>query len=140
MIADTAGYFRLRQIALAALDLPSVIADLEAISGVRLAYQDPHVRRYGLENALFPFGLAFVEVVSPMEPGTAVERFIERSGGVGGYMAIFNCSDPDRRGAHAEALGVPIAHTIDHEGFRGVQLQLEWLCWLLSILGPETAR
>jgi len=34
---------------------------MEAIFGVKLAYQDPHVRKYGLENALFPFGLAFVD-------------------------------------------------------------------------------
>ena len=37
-------------------------------------------------------------------------------------MAIFNCSDPERRGRHANALGVRTAHTIDHPGFRAVQL------------------
>ena len=56
-----ADYFRLRQICLVANDLPRVIGDMEAIFGVKLAYQDPHVRKYGLENALFPFGLAFVD-------------------------------------------------------------------------------
>lgn len=116
------AYLRLRQIALAAHDLPRVIADMEAIFGVKLAYQDPHVRKYGLENAMFPFGLAFVEVVSPVEENTAAGRFIERSGGVGGYMAIFSCDDPDRRGAHAEAMGVPIANAIAHGTFHGVQL------------------
>ena len=117
-----ADYFRLRQICLVAKDLPRVIADMQAIFGVKLAYQDPHVRRYGLENALFPFGLAFVEVVSPIEPDTAAGRFLERSGGIGGYMAIFNCSDPQRRGRHANGLGVRTAHTIDHKGFHAVQL------------------
>jgi hypothetical protein len=117
-----ANYFRLRQICLVAKDLARVIADMQAIFGVKLAYQDPHVRRYGLENALFPFGLAFVEVVSPIEPDTAAGRFLERSGGIGGYMAIFNCSDPERRGRHANTLGVRTAHTIDHPGFHAVQL------------------
>jgi hypothetical protein len=116
-----AYYFRLRQICLVAKDLPRVIGDMEAIFGVKLAYQDPHVRQYGLENALFPFGLAFVEVVSPVEANTAAGRFLERSNGVGGYMAIFNCSDPERRGLHANAMGVRTAHTIDHPGFRAVQ-------------------
>jgi len=115
-------YLRLRQICLVANDLARVIADMQAIFGVKLAYQDPHVRRYGLENALFPFGLAFIEVVSPLEANTAAGRFLERSDGVGGYMAIFNCSDPDRRGRHANALGVRTAHTIDHAGFHAVQL------------------
>jgi len=117
-----AAYCRLRQICLAAADLPRAIADMQAIFGVKLAYQDPNVRRYGLQNALFPFGLAFVEIVSPVEPDTAAGRFLERSGGVGGYMGIFNCSDPQRRGRHANAFGVHTAHTIDHPGFHAVQL------------------
>ncbi len=117
-----ADYCRLRQICLVAADLPRAIADMQAIFGVKLAYQDPHVRRYGLQNALFPFGLAFVEIVSPMQPDTAAGRFLERSGGVGGYMAIFNCSDPQRRGLNANALGVRTAHTIDHPGFHSVPL------------------
>lgn len=115
-------YFRLRQICLVARDLARAIADMQAIFGVELAYQDPNVRRYGLTNALFPFGLAFVEVVSPVEADTAAGRFLDRSGGVGGYMAIFNCSDPERRGRHANMLGVRIAHTIAYDGFRAVQL------------------
>jgi hypothetical protein len=117
-----ADYYRLRQICLVATDLPRVIADMQAIFGVKLAYQDPNVRRYGLENALFPFGLAFIEIVSPVEAATAAGRFLERTGGIGGYMAIFNCSDPERRGRHANAMGVRTAHTIAHEDFLAVQL------------------
>jgi Glyoxalase-like domain len=119
---NVAEYFRLRQICLVASDLARVIADMQAIFGVKLAYQDPNVRRYGLANALFPFGLAFVEVVAPVQAETAASRFLARSGGVGGYMAIFNCSDPERRGRHANGLGVRTAHTIDHDGFHAVQL------------------
>ena len=117
-----AEYFRLRQICLVARDLARVIADMQAIFGVNFAYQDPNVRRYGLENALFPLGLAFVEVISPVEADTAAGRFLERSGGIGGYMAIFNCSDPERRGRFANAIGIRTAHTIDHDGFYAVQL------------------
>jgi hypothetical protein len=116
------AYLRLRQICLVEKNLPRVIADMQTIFGVKLAYQDPNVRRYGLENALFPFGLAFIEIVSPVEPDTAAERFLERGGGVGGYMAIFNCNDPQRRAQHANAIGVRTAHVIDHHGFHGVQL------------------
>lgn len=115
-------YFRLRQIALATDDLDKAIADFQYIFGVKLGYQDPHVAKYGLHNALFPFGLAFVEVVAPFEANTAAGRFMERTGGVGGYMAIFNCSDPLRRGEHAAAMGVPTAHALSHDGFVGVQL------------------
>jgi hypothetical protein len=117
------SYFRLRQICLVASELTRVIADTESIFGVKLAYRDPHVLKYGLENALFPFGLAFVEIVSPREPNTAAGRFLDRRGdGGGAYMAIFNCNDPERRGRHAEAMGIRISHTIDHEGFHAVQM------------------
>ncbi|MFC0283323.1 VOC family protein [Camelimonas abortus] len=115
-------YFRLRQIALATDDLGRAIDDIRHVFGVRLAYQDPHVAKYGLHNALFPFGLAFIEVVAPFRENTAAGRFMERTGGVGGYMAIFNCSDPERRGAHAAAMGVPTAHAISDGGFTAVQL------------------
>lgn len=115
-------YLRLRQICLVTHDLERAVADIQAIFGVRLAYRDPAVERYGLQNALFPFGLAFLEVVAPTAPGTAAGRFLERGGGAGGYMAIFNCHDPQRRGDHAEALGVPVVHRLAAPGFEGVQL------------------
>jgi catechol 2,3-dioxygenase-like lactoylglutathione lyase family enzyme len=116
------SYFRLRQICLVTADLPRAIADMQTIFGVTLAFQDPHLVKYGLANALFPFGLSFVEIVAPIQPDTAAGRFLERSGGVGGYMAIFNCDDPERRGEHARSLGVPIVNTMDHDDFFGVQL------------------
>lgn len=115
-------YFRLRQICLVTRDLERAIDDIQAIFGVKLAYRDPMVARYGLENAIFPFGLAFIEIVAPTGPDTAAERFLARSGGVGGYMAIFNCSDWERRGQRAEAMGAPIVQRFDMADFKGVQL------------------
>ena len=116
------GYFRLRQICLVAPELAAAITDIETIFGVKVCYRDPAVEKYGLENALFPFGRTFLEVVAPTRPGTAAGRFLERSGGVGGYMAIFSCDDVERRRAHADALGIAIAHTMDYPDFFGVQL------------------
>lgn len=116
------NYLRLRQICLATHDLERAVADIQAIFDVKLAYRDPAVERYGLKNALFPFGLAFLEVVAPTAPDTAAGRFLERSGGTGGYMAIFNCNDPQRRGDQAETLGVPVVHRLAAPGFEGVQL------------------
>ena len=66
------AYFRLRQICLVTRDMTRSVADFTEIFGVRLAYRDPMVARYGLENALFPFGLAFVEIVAPTRADTTL--------------------------------------------------------------------
>jgi hypothetical protein len=60
--------------------------------------------------------------VAPFQPGTAAGRFIDKTGGRGGYMAIFCCDDPDQRGEHAKSIGVRVANVIDHPPYHGVQL------------------
>ena len=99
-------YLRLRQVCLAAPRLEPLAEDLEAILGVPVCHRDENLAKYGLENVLFAVGTGFLEIVAPIQPGTAVERFIQRSGGRGGYMAIFDCADPEARALHAESLGV----------------------------------
>jgi hypothetical protein len=63
-----------------------------------------------------------LEVVAPFKDGTTAGRFIEKTGGRGGYMAIFCCNDPDERGRNANAMGVRTANVIDHAPYHGVQL------------------
>ena len=113
---------RLRQICLVAPHLEPVISDISAIMGLNVCYRDEHVGKYGLENALLPVDTILLEVVAPLRDGTAAGRFIEKTGGHGGYMAIFSCPDPDERGRHAESIGVRIANVIDHAPYHGVQL------------------
>jgi hypothetical protein len=115
-------YLRLRQICLVAPALEPAVRCFEQVFGLAVCYRDPNVATYGLENAVFPLGTSFLEIVSPTRPDTAASRFLERSEGRGAYMVIFDCSDPDRRAAHAQSLGVRIASTHRHEGFRGFQL------------------
>ena len=119
-----AEYMRLRQICLVAPQLAPVIADISTIMGLDVCYRDGNVAKYGLENALLPVDTILLEVVAPFQPGpgTAAGRFIEKTGGRGGYMAIFCCNDPDERGRNANALGVRTANVIDHAPYHGVQL------------------
>jgi len=117
-----AGYMRLRQICLVAPHLEPVIGDIAGIMGLNVCYRDGNVAKYGLENALLPVDTILLEVVAPFQPGTAAGRFIEKTGGRGGYMAIFCCDDPDARGAHAREMGVRVANVIDHAPYHGVQL------------------
>jgi hypothetical protein len=119
---EMARYMRLRQICLVAPQLEPVVGDIAGIMGLDVCYRDGNVAKYGLENALLPVDTILLEVVAPFQPGTAAGRFIEKSGGRGGYMAIFCCDDPDERGAHAETMGVRVANVIDHAPYHGVQL------------------
>ena len=116
------GYLRLRQICLVAPQLEPVISDIADIMGLRVCYRDGNVAKYGLENALLPVDTILLEVVAPFQPGTAAGRFLEKTAGRGGYMAIFCCDDPDERGRHAEKMGVRVANVIDHAPYHGVQL------------------
>jgi hypothetical protein len=117
-----AEYLRLRQICLVARELEPVVADIRAILALEVCYRDRGVAKYGLVNALFPIGPSFLEVVAPVEPNTAAERFLDRSGGHGGYMAIFDCSDPERRRRHVENMRVRVANVIEYEDYLGIQL------------------
>ena len=116
------SYIRLRQICLVAPKLEPVIGDIAAIMGLDVCYRDGNVAKYGLENALLPVDTILLEVVAPFQPGTAAGRFIDRTLGRGGYMAIFCCDDPDERGRAANAFGVRTANVIDHAPYHGVQL------------------
>lgn len=116
------AFLRLRQICLAAPRLEPVVADLVEILGVAVCYRDPNVAHYGLHNALLPIGTDFLEVVSPTREDTAAGRFITRTRGHGGYMAIFQTDDPFARKAHAASLGVRTAHFIDRDGYKSAQL------------------
>jgi hypothetical protein len=117
-----AGYLRLRQICLVAPQLEPVISDIAEIMGLAVCYRDGNVAKYGLENALLPVDTILLEVVAPFRDGTTAGRFIEKTKGRGGYMAIFCCDDPDGRGRNANAIGVRTANVIDHAPYHGVQL------------------
>jgi catechol 2,3-dioxygenase-like lactoylglutathione lyase family enzyme len=113
---------RLRQICLVAPHLEPAVSDIADIMGLEVCYRDGNVAKYGLANALLPVDTTLLEVIAPIEPGTAAGRFLEKSHGHGGYMVILSCDDPDARGRHAEAMGVRIANVIDHPPYHGVQL------------------
>ena len=91
--------------------------------GLEVCYRDPGVEVFGLENALFPVGNQFLEIVAPIEEGTAGGRYLERRGGDGGYMVITQCDDHAPRRRRVEELGVRLAHSSTCRGeFRNMQL------------------
>lgn len=76
-----------------AADLSAAERNIEQELGVELCYRDPGVATFGLQNALFPIGDQFLEVVSPTRPGTTAGRLLDKRGGDGGYMVIVEVDD-----------------------------------------------
>jgi hypothetical protein len=116
------AFLRLRQVCLVAADLAAECGRIKSVFGLEECYRDENVGKYGLQNVLFPVGSNFIEIVSPIRPGTAAGRFLERHGGRYGYMVIMDCDDPVSRQRHAESLGVRVANVIEHGDYLGVQL------------------
>lgn len=113
---------RLRQIALVAEHLHPVIDDLCAVFGIRVAFNDPGVATYGLENAVMPIGDTFLEVVAPVRPDTTAGRYLERRGGDGGYMVILQSDDLDADRARFLELEIRIVAQLDRPHARGTHL------------------
>jgi len=115
-------WLRLRQIALVARQLAPVVDDLREVFGLEVAYRDPGVEAFGLENAVLPVGNQFLEVVAPIREGTAGGRYLERRGGDGGYMVILQCDDHGPRKRRAAELGIRKALEHDEPQYRLLQL------------------
>ena len=90
-----AGGLRLRQAVIAATELEPVALELQRTLGLPEPFRDPNVAEFGLHNAVFAIGDCFLEIISPTGPGTAAGRWLQRHGGDGGYMAIFDLEDLD---------------------------------------------
>jgi hypothetical protein len=113
---------RLRQLVLIARELAPVVDELRDVFGLEVAFRDPAVATFGLENAVFPVGNQFLEVVAPVREGTAGGRYLDRRGGDGGYMVILQCDDHAPRKRRAAELGIRKAMEHDEPEFRIMQL------------------
>ncbi len=112
---------RLRQAVLAASELEPVAAELRAALGLGEPFRDPGVGEFGLANVVFALGDCFIEIVSPIRPGTAAGRHLARRGD-GGYMALFDLEDLDGARERARALGVRVVWQIDLPDISGTHL------------------
>jgi len=113
---------RLRQVALVAHNCGQVSDELRAAFGWGEPFHDPGVGRFGLTNAVFAAGDTFVEVVAPVQAGTTAGRYLERRGGDGGYMAIFQVPDLAAARARLPGLGVRVVWTADLPDIAGTHL------------------
>ena len=103
----------MRQVAIVAHDCDSVARELRRAFGWPPPFHDPGVGQFGLTNAVFAAGDTFVEVVAPARSDTTAGRYLERRGGDGGYMAIFQVADIAAARRRITALGVRVVWTAD---------------------------
>ena len=113
---------RLRQVALAAHDLQATTRALGETFGWPEPFHDPGVGEFGLENSVFAAGDTFIEVVSPLRPGTAAGRYLERRGGDSGYMAIFQVGDLTAARSRVEEAGMRVVWKVDLPDIAGTHL------------------
>jgi Glyoxalase-like domain len=113
---------RLRQAVLVAEDLEQTASRLRSALDLEEPFRDPGVGEFGLANAVFAVGDCFLEVISPTQPGTAAGRHLERHGGDGGYMAIFDLEDLEGARERVGALGVRVVWRIDLPDISGTHL------------------
>jgi hypothetical protein len=135
------GGIRMRQICLVARHLAPVVDEIKSVLQLPVCHRDPGVGKYGLENALFPVGDGFLEVVAPVREGTTAGRYLDRRGGDGGYMVITQCDDLASRRRRCEALGVRIANEIGYPDYHELQLHPRDVgAAMLSFAWQEGAR
>jgi len=113
---------RLRQVVLLARELEPVSQRLRDELGLGEPFHDPGVGEFGLANAVYALGDQFIEVISPTREGTAGGRWLERHGGDGGYMLIFQLDELAAARARAADLGVRVVWQIDLPDISGTHL------------------
>lgn len=100
-------YIRFRQICVATLNLEKDVTLFTKILGIPPCHRS-RLDHFGLANAMFAIGGSFIELVAPTQDQTAVHRFLKRSQGLGGYMAIFDCDDVLRQKSMAQRQDISI--------------------------------
>jgi Glyoxalase-like domain len=113
---------RLRQAVLAARDLEPVVAELREALGLGEPFQDPGVGTFGLHNAVMALGDTFIEVVSPVRADTAAGRHLDRRGGDGGYMVMFELDDVAGARRRAAEAGIREIWAVELEDIVDVHL------------------
>jgi hypothetical protein len=107
---------------LVAAELEPVAEQLREALGLGEPFRDPGVGLFGLENAVFALGDCFLEIVSPTQAGTAAGRYLERQGGDGGYMVMFDLEDLAGGRQRAKDGGVRTVWEIDLPDISGTHL------------------
>ena len=68
----------IRQIVMVSSLRDPIVSDLCNLFKCKVAFNDPGVSHFGLENAVIPIGTDFLEVVSPVKTNTTAGRYLKK--------------------------------------------------------------
>lgn len=83
----------IRQIVMVSSVRDPIVKGLCNLFDFEVAFNDPGVDHFGLENAVIPMGTDFLEVVSPTQDNTTAGRYLNKRDGDGGYMIIIQVDE-----------------------------------------------
>ena len=101
---------RIRQLVIAASERDQLASHICEVFDLNVAFHDPGIIYFGLENVLIPIGDTFLEIVTPVKENTTAGRFINRRKGDGGYMVIVDAEDLDQEKKRVESSGIEIVY------------------------------
>ncbi|MBG92704.1 MAG: hypothetical protein CL792_01815 [Chloroflexi bacterium] len=113
---------RLRQLCLVTNNLNQIERDLKSIFELDVCHRDPSVEKFGLHNFLMPIGTNFLEVVAPFQENTSAGRYLQKSGGDGGYMIIMQCDDVENAKDRIVSLGHRLILDTKNPDTEGIQI------------------
>ncbi|MDT2006592.1 hypothetical protein FXW78_21720 [Rhodococcus opacus] len=121
-IMTTSSLPRIRQAVLAAHDREAAVKALRAQLPLGDPFNDPEVAQFGITNAVMPLGDTFIEVISPSEEGSATGRHLERLGGDGFYMVMFQVDDIAAARTRIDQLGLRTVYDLERDGDHDIHL------------------
>ena len=112
----------IRQIVMVSALRDPIVNNLCKLFECQVAFNDPGVGHFGLENAVIPIGTDFLEVVSPKENNTAAGRYLKKRNGDGGYMVIIQVNDFMKAKKHVKKNAIDIVWESDHQQAKAIHL------------------
>ena len=112
----------LRQLVMVSSLRDPIVENLCDLFDIKVSFNDPGVAHFGLENAVFPVGTDFLEVVSPVEEDTTAGRYLDRRGGDGGYMVIIQVDDFSEAKSNVKENSITVVWESEHPEARAIHL------------------
>jgi methylmalonyl-CoA/ethylmalonyl-CoA epimerase len=111
---------KIEHIALAVSDLDEAIEHYSKVWGLELEHREI-VEDQGVEEAMFPLGESYIQLLAPLSPDSTVAKFIERRG-EGLHHIAYEVDDLTKSLADLKTNGVKLIDQEPRTGSRGTKI------------------